>query len=72
MHYYRNTSYHVFPQIFIPFSAHEFPKGTCLIKHLFILFIYRDPNAEDKMNPFAEQEAWEEHQIGKYFCIIIL
>ncbi|QCE14002.1 pre-mRNA-splicing factor ATP-dependent RNA helicase DHX16 [Vigna unguiculata] len=26
---------------------------------------YRDPNAEDKMNPFAEQEAWEEHQIGK-------
>lgn len=27
-------------------------------------FIYRDPNAEEKMNPFAEQEAWEEHQIG--------
>ncbi|RDX78511.1 Pre-mRNA-splicing factor ATP-dependent RNA helicase DEAH1, partial [Mucuna pruriens] len=26
---------------------------------------YRDPNAEDKMNPLAEQEAWEEHQIGK-------
>ncbi|XP_057429389.1 pre-mRNA-splicing factor ATP-dependent RNA helicase DEAH1 [Lotus japonicus] len=26
---------------------------------------YRDPNAEDKMNPFAEQEAWEDHQIGK-------
>ncbi|KAG1347828.1 pre-mRNA-splicing factor ATP-dependent RNA helicase DEAH1 [Cocos nucifera] len=26
---------------------------------------YRDPNAGDKMNPFAEQEAWEEHQIGK-------
>ncbi|ONK64758.1 uncharacterized protein A4U43_C07F29560 [Asparagus officinalis] len=26
---------------------------------------YRDPGAEDKMNPFAEQEAWEEHQIGK-------
>ncbi|KAK4264508.1 hypothetical protein QN277_025671 [Acacia crassicarpa] len=26
---------------------------------------YRDPNAEEKMNPFAEQEAWEEHQIGK-------
>ncbi|KAL5146517.1 Pre-mRNA-splicing factor ATP-dependent RNA helicase DEAH1 [Glycine soja] len=26
---------------------------------------YRDLNAEDKMNPFAEQEAWEEHQIGK-------
>ncbi|KAG2394356.1 Pre-mRNA-splicing factor ATP-dependent RNA helicase [Vigna angularis] len=26
---------------------------------------YRDPNAEDEMNPFAEQEAWEEHQIGK-------
>ncbi|KAG6687002.1 hypothetical protein I3842_11G049200 [Carya illinoinensis] len=26
---------------------------------------YRDPSAGDKMNPFAEQEAWEEHQIGK-------
>ncbi|XVF50023.1 hypothetical protein PTKIN_Ptkin04bG0062300 [Pterospermum kingtungense] len=26
---------------------------------------YRDPAAGDKMNPFAEQEAWEEHQIGK-------
>ncbi|XP_030938377.1 pre-mRNA-splicing factor ATP-dependent RNA helicase DEAH1-like isoform X1 [Quercus lobata] len=26
---------------------------------------YRDQGAADKMNPFAEQEAWEEHQIGK-------
>ncbi|CAD6238916.1 unnamed protein product [Miscanthus lutarioriparius] len=26
---------------------------------------YKDPEAKDKMNPFAEQEAWEEHQIGK-------
>ncbi|KAF9624129.1 hypothetical protein IFM89_008067 [Coptis chinensis] len=26
---------------------------------------YRDPNSGEKMNPFAEQEAWEEHQIGK-------
>lgn len=26
---------------------------------------YRDSGAADKMNPFAEQEAWEEHQIGK-------
>ncbi|KAF8378774.1 hypothetical protein HHK36_030123 [Tetracentron sinense] len=26
---------------------------------------YRDANSGDKMNPFAEQEAWEEHQIGK-------
>ncbi|MED6192049.1 Pre-mRNA-splicing factor ATP-dependent RNA helicase DEAH1 [Stylosanthes scabra] len=26
---------------------------------------YRDTNAEEKMNPFAEQEALEEHQIGK-------
>ncbi|EEF39675.1 ATP-dependent RNA helicase, putative [Ricinus communis] len=26
---------------------------------------YRDPNAGDKMNPFAEQEAWEDYQIGK-------
>ncbi|KAK4710268.1 hypothetical protein R3W88_004781 [Solanum pinnatisectum] len=26
---------------------------------------YRDSGAAEKMNPFAEQEAWEEHQIGK-------
>ncbi|XP_016652011.1 PREDICTED: pre-mRNA-splicing factor ATP-dependent RNA helicase DEAH1-like [Prunus mume] len=26
---------------------------------------YRDLSAGDKMNPFAEQEAWEDHQIGK-------
>ncbi|KAI4343938.1 hypothetical protein L6164_011226 [Bauhinia variegata] len=26
---------------------------------------YRDPSAEEKMNPFAEQEAWEDYQIGK-------
>ncbi|XP_043706537.1 pre-mRNA-splicing factor ATP-dependent RNA helicase DEAH1 [Telopea speciosissima] len=26
---------------------------------------YRDLSSGDKMNPFAEQEAWEEHQIGK-------
>ncbi|XP_077211429.1 pre-mRNA-splicing factor ATP-dependent RNA helicase DEAH1-like isoform X2 [Tasmannia lanceolata] len=26
---------------------------------------YRDLGTGDKMNPFAEQEAWEEHQIGK-------
>lgn len=26
---------------------------------------YRDTSVSDKMNPFAEQEAWEEHQIGK-------
>ncbi|KAH9307533.1 hypothetical protein KI387_035444, partial [Taxus chinensis] len=26
---------------------------------------YRDPGSEDKVNPFAEQEAWEQHQIGK-------
>lgn len=25
----------------------------------------RDPNAEDKMNPIAKQEALEEHQIQK-------
>ncbi|CAH9064675.1 unnamed protein product, partial [Cuscuta epithymum] len=24
---------------------------------------YRDRDANDKMNPFAEQEAWEDHQI---------
>ncbi|XP_029129068.1 pre-mRNA-splicing factor ATP-dependent RNA helicase DEAH1 isoform X2 [Cajanus cajan] len=26
---------------------------------------YRDSNADEKMNPYTEQEAWEEHQIGK-------
>ncbi|XP_039127210.1 pre-mRNA-splicing factor ATP-dependent RNA helicase DEAH1 isoform X2 [Dioscorea cayenensis subsp. rotundata] len=26
---------------------------------------YKDSAVGDKMNPFAEQEAWEEHQIGK-------
>ncbi|XP_020671922.2 pre-mRNA-splicing factor ATP-dependent RNA helicase DEAH1-like isoform X3 [Dendrobium catenatum] len=26
---------------------------------------YRDSRSSDKMNPFAELEAWEEHQIGK-------
>ncbi|KAL3617822.1 Pre-mRNA-splicing factor ATP-dependent RNA helicase DEAH1 [Castilleja foliolosa] len=26
---------------------------------------YRDPGAEEKMNPFGEQEGWEEHQIGR-------
>ncbi|KAL9308060.1 putative RNA helicase [Arabidopsis thaliana] len=26
---------------------------------------YRDLDSTEKMNPFAEQEAWEDHQIGK-------
>jgi pre-mRNA-splicing factor ATP-dependent RNA helicase DHX16 len=26
---------------------------------------YRDTGGSEKMNPFAEQEAWEDHQIGK-------
>uniref|UniRef100_A0A2C9UPP0 RNA helicase n=1 Tax=Manihot esculenta TaxID=3983 RepID=A0A2C9UPP0_MANES len=26
---------------------------------------YRDPSADEKMNPFAEQETWENYQIGK-------
>lgn len=26
----------------------------------------------EKMNPFAEQEAWEEHQIGILFVVINL
>ena len=27
---------------------------------------YRDPDSEEeKLNPFAEQESWEEHQKGK-------
>ncbi|XP_073158491.1 pre-mRNA-splicing factor ATP-dependent RNA helicase DEAH1-like isoform X2 [Henckelia pumila] len=28
---------------------------------------YRDPTSEEKMNPFSEQETWEEHQIRKEF-----
>lgn len=38
------------------------------IHRKLILFHFdhsRDPEAAEKMNPFAEQEAWEEHQIGK-------
>lgn len=31
---------------------------------MFFYWLCRDPDAKDKMNPFAEQEAWEEHQIG--------
>jgi hypothetical protein len=31
---------------------------------LIVSWTSRDPEAKDKMNPFAEQEAWEEHQIG--------
>eukprot|EP00249_Psilotum_nudum_P022504 c28541_g1_i3 orf=362-3079(+) len=26
---------------------------------------YREPEIDDKVNPFAEQEAWEQHQLGK-------
>lgn len=37
----------------------------------FILFLHRDPKAEEKMNPFAEQEAWEEHQIGNFFSDVL-
>lgn len=36
-----------------------------LLKSLKYYYPYRDAGAADKMNPFAEQEAWEEHQIGK-------
>lgn len=32
----------------------------------------RDTAAGDKMNPFAEQEAWEEHQIGKTSILFLL
>jgi hypothetical protein len=37
----------------------------CLVNFLKLIVPYRDPTAAEKMNPFAEQEAWEEHQIGK-------
>ncbi|RVW31701.1 Pre-mRNA-splicing factor ATP-dependent RNA helicase DEAH1 [Vitis vinifera] len=37
---------------------------------------YRDSSANDKMNPFAEQEAWEEHQMvvvnSLEFCYFVL
>ena len=41
-----------------------------ILFYLFIFYFllivpYRDQGAADKMNPFAEQEAWEEHQIGE-------
>jgi len=41
--------------------------ALCIHLHCFKVFLHlcRDPGAEEKMNPFAEQEAWEEHQIGK-------
>lgn len=48
-------------------SKRYFPNKTSVV-----WFNYRDLNAEEKMNPFAEQEAWEEHQIGKHFLIIML
>ncbi|XP_020594525.1 pre-mRNA-splicing factor ATP-dependent RNA helicase DEAH1-like, partial [Phalaenopsis equestris] len=32
---------------------------------------YRDSGSSDKMNPFAEQEAWEEHQIG-IICLLFI
>lgn len=35
------------------------------LNFLKLIVPYRDPTAAEKMNPFAEQEAWEEHQIGK-------
>lgn len=27
-------------------------------------FLFRDLDSREKMDPFAEQEAWEDHQIG--------
>ena len=45
--------------------------ASCLVLLSFFFFFfllivpYRDQGAADKMNPFAEQEAWEEHQIGE-------
>ncbi|XP_058070322.1 pre-mRNA-splicing factor ATP-dependent RNA helicase DEAH1-like isoform X3 [Magnolia sinica] len=40
--------------------------AAALQRYSFKLFaLSRDTGAGDKMNPFAEQEAWEEHQIGK-------
>lgn len=50
-------------QTYLPYLA----LITHVISHSFALFCIhacRDPGVEDKMNPFAEQEAWEEHQIG--------
>lgn len=39
------------------------------INQIFLLNVITLPcsldGAGDKMNPFAEQEAWEEHQMGK-------
>lgn len=42
--------------------------GACLSCEPFLhILLSRDQGAGDKMNPFAEQEAWEDHQIGKFF-----
>lgn len=38
---------------------------------LLCFVISRDPGAAEKMNPFAEQEAWEEHQIGNLHFILL-
>lgn len=35
-----------------------------IVQFLTFVGLCRDPDAEEKMNPFAEQEAWESHQIG--------
>lgn len=42
----------------------QFKKLDKTCKLILLALGCRDPAAEEKMNPFAEQEAWEEHQIG--------
>ena len=39
-----------------------------LIRTNCSISLYRDPAAAEKMNPFAEQEAWEDHQISMLLC----
>ncbi|XP_021893248.1 pre-mRNA-splicing factor ATP-dependent RNA helicase DEAH1-like [Carica papaya] len=40
-------------------------KGKINVPFIYLFISFRDTSVSDKMNPFAEQEAWEEHQIGK-------
>lgn len=46
------------------FTNHYSLETPLMAISITFLHVFRDTNAGDKMNPFAEQEAWEEHQIG--------
>ncbi|XP_043805259.1 pre-mRNA-splicing factor ATP-dependent RNA helicase DEAH1-like [Manihot esculenta] len=39
--------------------------SSSLTSFFSLALLQRDPSADEKMNPFAEQETWENYQIGK-------